>query len=240
MSESAGAERVLLEICIDTLQGAVAAQCGGADRLEVCGPLSVGGVTPSAGLLRTIAEKVQLPLMVMIRPRDGSFCYSSHALQTMLADIEHVKLCNAMGVVFGALDERGAVDVTACRDLCQAAQPLSITFHRAFDDCRDPHGAVEALIELQVDRILTSGQSHTALEGLELLANLHQRYGDRITIMPGCGITPSNVAKIARDSRCREFHASASTTRDGSARRETCEETVRALKQALVPASETP
>ena len=208
--------RRLVEVCIDSVESAVAAAAGGADRLEVCSALGEGGLTPTAGLMDVVRARVQIPLAVMIRPRAGDFCYSDDEFEVMRRDLVRLKEQGADMVVFGLLTPDGAVDVARTRDLMALARPLPVTFHRAFDMTRDPRAALETLIELGCERVLTSGQEKSVLEGLELIAELVRQAGSRIRVVPGGGITERNLPRILRECNAREFHVSASATRDSA------------------------
>ena len=198
-----------LEICIDSVEGAVAAQDGGADRVELCDNLVEGGTTPSAGTIRLAREHIDIGLNVIIRPRGGDFLYSDIEFEVMKRDIEVAAEYGADGVVIGLLNPDGSVDAERAGALVERARPLSVTFHRAFDVARDPTSALDALIGLGIDRVLTSGQEFSALEGLSLIAELVQRAGDRIIVMPGGEIDEENVAEVVGQSGAREVHVSA-------------------------------
>jgi copper homeostasis protein len=204
--------RIILEACVESVEAAVAAQEGGADRVELCANLLEGGTTPSAGTIQLAREKLGIGLNVMIRPRGGDFCYSDAEFEVMKLDVQLAKKLGADGVVFGILKENGAVDTLRTGELLELARPLSVTFHRAFDMARDPYEAIKDLIRLGIDRILTSGQDLSALEGLDLIADLVQKAGDRVVVMPGGGITERNVKKIALQSGAREVHVYAPMT----------------------------
>lgn len=199
-----------LEICIDGLASAQAAQAGGADRLEVCGPLALGGVTPSAGLVEQCLELNGLSVMMMIRPHAGGFCYDASEVDTMRRDIDWAKRLGVEGVVLGALRSDGRIDLPLCRRLIDAARPLSVTFHRAFDLTPDPLESLESLLELRVDRLLTSGQAASALAGASVIRRLVERAGDDLIVMAGAGIRGSNVTQLIQTTGVREVHASAS------------------------------
>jgi copper homeostasis protein len=205
-------DRILLEACVDSVEAAVAAQQGGADRVELCADLLEGGCTPSAGTIQLARKLLNIRMHVMIRPRGGDFCYSDVEFESMQLDIALAKQAGADGVVIGILNQGGSVDVERTRALIELARPLSVTFHRAFDVTRDPFEAMESLIGLGVDRILTSGQEPSVLEGLDLITELVKRAGDRIIIMPGAGITERNLRKIIAQSGAREFHVYAPKT----------------------------
>jgi copper homeostasis protein len=200
-------KRIILEMCIDAVDSAMAAQDGGADRVELCDNLLEGGTTPSAGTIAIARRKIDIGLNVMIRPRGGDFCYSDIEFETMKYDVEQAKQLGADGVVFGLLNEDGSVDVRRTKLLTDLARPLGVTFHRAFDMTRDAFQALEDLVKLGVDRILTSGQENSVLEGLDLITALVRQAGDRIIIMPGGGITERNIGKIVAQSGVKEVHA---------------------------------
>ena len=201
--------KVKLEICIDSVEGAVAAQEGGADRVELCDNLVEGGTTPSAGTIRLAREHIDIGLNVIIRPRGGDFLYSEIEFDVMKRDIEVAAEQDADGVVIGLLNSDGSVDTERARALVELARPLSVTFHRAFDVARDPTSALDALIGLGIDRVLTSGQEFSALEGLPLITDLVRQAGDRIIVMPGGEISEGNVAQVVGHSGAREVHVSA-------------------------------
>jgi copper homeostasis protein len=205
----------ILEVCVDSVEAAVAAQQGGADRVELCANLMEGGTTPSAGAIQHARRSIRIGLQVMIRPRGGDFCYSDADFEVMKLDIESARKSGADGVVFGILTPDGSVDEPRTRELIRLARPLSVTFHRAFDMSRDPFESLETLIRLGVDRLLTSGQEASALEGLDLIAHLVESAGNRIAVMPGGGITGTNFVRIVRESRASEIHVAALSLRDG-------------------------
>ena len=197
------------EICANSVASCIAAQEGGADRVELCAGIPEGGTTPSFGMIRNARENISIALNVIIRPRGGDFLYSESELREMVYDIQAAKELGADGLVFGCLRPDGSVDMEAMSVLMEAAGDTPVTFHRAFDHTSDPFKALEDIIALGCTRILTSGCRPTALEGAELLAGLVEKAGDRIIIMPGCGVREGNIAEIARLSGAREFHFSA-------------------------------
>ena len=203
-----------LEICLDSVESALIAQNAGADRIELCAALNVGGITPSAGMLRRVRELLRIPLMVMIRPRGGDFCYSEQELEVMHAEIALAKEYGADGVVLGILTPEGSVDVPRTRELVELARPLSVTFHRALDLTRDPFAALEDVIQCGAERILTSGQAATALEGLPLITALVEKASGRISIMPGVGINAGNIRSFLQIQGISEVHMSASGSVD--------------------------
>lgn len=198
----------LIEVCVEGPDAAVAAERGGADRVELCASLLEGGLTPSLGVLRATLDAVRIPVMAMVRPRGGDFLYSDLEFAAMLADIAAFRAAGAAGVVIGCLTPEGAVDAGRVGALVAAARPLSVTFHRAFDMARDPAAALEALIARGVDRVLTSGQRPTALAGLALLRALVAQAAGRIAVM-GCGdLTPGTIGTV-RAGGLPELHFAA-------------------------------
>lgn len=197
------------EICANSVASCIAAQEGGADRVELCAGIPEGGTTPSVGMIRQARASISIALNVIIRPRGGDFLYSESEIQEMLYDIKATKELGADGLVFGCLLPDGAVDMVNMRRLMDAAGATPVTFHRAFDHTSDPLKALEDIIKLGCARILTSGCMPTALEGAPLLAQLVEKSAGRIIIMPGCGVKEGNIAEIARLSGAREFHFSA-------------------------------
>ncbi|WP_375416176.1 copper homeostasis protein CutC [uncultured Hymenobacter sp.] len=198
-----------LEICAGSLASAQAAQAGGAHRIELCQNLEQGGITPSYGLIRAVRARLQLPVFVLIRPRPGHFVYSKDELAIMRADIEMCRELGCAGVVLGVLDAAGRVDVAQCRALLALAQPLEVTFHRAFDDCPDQFQALEDIIAVGCQRLLTSGGQPTAEAGQARLAALVKQAAGRLRLMPGAGLTAANVRALAAATGAQEFHASA-------------------------------
>ncbi len=203
------------EVAVDSLESALTAQDCGADRVEFCADLGSGGITPSLGAVQLALERLQIPIHVMIRPRRGDFLYTEAEFEAMRRDIELVKSAGAHGVVFGILLADGGVDIERTSTLVETARPLSVTFHRAFDMCRDPRATLSQLIDMGVDTLLTSGQAETAAEGIPLIAELVARAEGRIEIMPGAGINPGNIGRIAEATGARSFHFSGKETVDG-------------------------
>jgi copper homeostasis protein len=206
---------VTFEICVDSAEGAVAAQQGGGHRVELCSDLLEGGLTPSHGTLETARARLRIPIMAMVRPRGGDFCYSEVEFEVMRRDLLAAKALGADGVVIGLLRPDGTVDAERTAELVALARPLPVTFHRAFDMTRDPFEALDTLISLGVDRLLTSGQEPSVLEGLDLIVDLVERAEGRIIIMPGGGITATTVAKIAAAAGVRELHFASLEAREG-------------------------
>lgn len=199
-------EDVKIEICLDSVASAIAAESGGADRVELADNLLEGGTTPSDGMLRVVRERVAIGIQMMIRPRGGDFCYSEDEYAVMEADVRRAREQGADGVVFGILNPDGTVDTDRCARLRELAGPMNATFHRAFDVTPDPHVAFENLVEIGFDRVLTSGQAPTVWEGLDLIVELVDRAGDRIVVMPGGDLREDSVGKFRQKSGAREFH----------------------------------
>lgn len=197
---------ILIEAAVESAEGAIAAERGGADRIELCANLTEGGTTPSAGTIGVALARVGVPIFVMIRPRGGDFLYSSIELSVMMRDIATARTLGAHGVVLGVLAADGTVDVERTRALVEAARPLPVTFHRAFDLASSLNDALDALIESGISRVLTSGGAARAGDGIEQIASLVQRGGDRITVMPGGGISAANAGQIIGRTGVREIH----------------------------------
>ena len=197
-----------LESCCTDVEQIRRAQEAGARRIELCEKLAVGGVTPSAELLKAAISVAKVPVNVLVRPRGGDFVFSAAEADTMRRDIELCREAGAAAVVIGALDSRGDVDMPLMRRLCDAASGMSVTFHRAFDVCADPLAAFEDVLALGCDRLLTSGHESDAFKGRFFIAELVERAAGRIIVMPGCGVRRSNIARIAADTGAVEFHAS--------------------------------
>ncbi|CAG8632892.1 cutC copper transporter [Gigaspora rosea] len=201
------------EVCVDSVISAIHAENGGASRVELCDNLVEGGTTPSSGMISMVLKRLKIPVMVMIRPRGGDFCYSEEEFEVMCLDIQHVKILGAHGVVFGVLKPDGSVDVERVTKLVEVASPMKVTFHRAFDMTNDPFKALNDIISIgNIQRILTSGCDSTVLEGLEIIVQLVKQAQDQIIIMPGGGIRESNISRILATTYLQEIHVSASTT----------------------------
>lgn len=205
--------KILLEAPVFTVEAAVKAAEYGIDRLELCSDYGEGGETPSAGMLAFLKEKLDVPIFVMLRPRGGDFVYSSEELYVMKKDIAIFKNLGADGFVFGVLDQNGQVDGEACKYLVNLAGDLPCTFHRAFDITADKKIALNAVIDLGFQRILTSGGENDVTQGLETILELLQMAKDDIIIMPGGGSRPEHVAQLNRYGLLREIHASCKSHR---------------------------
>ncbi len=200
--------RILLEICVASLDYARAAERAGADRIELCSDLDCGGVTPSARLMEAAREELQIPIHVLIRPRAGDFAYSAREFLTMRKAIEKAKDTKMDGIVVGILDRNSRIDVVRTRELVELAHPLPVTFHRAFDDTRCGQDSMEAVMQTGARRLLTSGCRPKAPQSLSMLARLVKNAKDRLIVMPGSGITPANVIQVAGATSAQEIHAS--------------------------------
>ena len=197
---------MLIEACVDTLQSALHAEAGGADRVELCADLADAGTTPSHGTLRLALEQLKIPVFPMIRPRGGGFVYDDQEVAVMGADLRHARDLGAPGAVIGSLTSAGDIDEDTTASLRTVASGLELTFHRAFDVCRDPEASLEVLIRLGIDRVLTSGQARSAWEGRELLRRLVAQAAGRITILAGGGIDEANAADLIRATGVVELH----------------------------------
>lgn len=199
---------VIFELCAETIEGCIAAAEGGADRIELCSDLHVGGLTPCWSLLAEAGRTTSLPLHVLIRPRAGNFCYSKAEVEIMLRDIDYAKQIGASGVVLGALTADCNIDLALTRLLVQASRPMDVTFHRAFDQTPSPPAALEAIVELGCDRVLTSGGHSDVLIGASALQALVVQAGSRINIAVGGGLRFNNASSVARITNATHFHGS--------------------------------
>lgn len=200
----------LFEICANSVESCLAAQEGGADRVELCAGIPEGGTTPSWGEIKQARQLLNTTrLHVIIRPRGGDFVYSELEAERMLTDINACRDLGADGVVFGCLTREGKVDVPLCQRLIKACQGMSVTFHRAFDRTKFPCEALETIIQLGFERILTSGQEPTAELGIPLLRKLQEQANGRIILLAGCGVNEGNIRRIWQETGIREYHFSA-------------------------------
>ncbi|HZQ19480.1 MAG TPA: copper homeostasis protein CutC [Terriglobales bacterium] len=202
---------ITIEICADSVESALAAQRGGAGRIELCGGLAEGGTTPSSGLISTVRSKVSIPIYVMVRPRAGDFYYGPDDFETMEQDVLIAKQLGADGVVFGVLKEDGRVDVQKTRHLVALARPMKVTFHRAFDMALDLSEGLEAVIAAGADRLLTSGGEQRVEDGLDTVKSLTAAASGRIAMMACGGISAQNVCHVIAATGVNELHASASS-----------------------------
>jgi len=208
---------LLFELCADSLEAAVIAQAAGADRMELCQELAIGGVTPSDSLLAATLRAVSIPVYVLIRPRGGDFVYTSAEFEQMRGQIEHAKGAGAAGVAIGVLLPDGRVDVERTQELVELARPLHVTFHRAFDETRDLDEALEDVILTGADCLLTSGGAANVLEGAEQIGRLNRLAGDRLEVMAGGGLRLANLPEVVRRSRVTCLHGSLSRARNNGA-----------------------
>ncbi|HKT30609.1 copper homeostasis protein CutC [Dyella sp.] len=238
-------QQALLEIAAGTLASALAAQEGGADRVELCSSLAEGGITPSYGMLAVVRERVRIPVYVLVRPRAGDFLYDDADFEMMRRDIETCVSLGFDGVVIGALDADGHVD-PRCRELVHAAGKLGVTFHRAIDASANVSRALDDVMALGCERVLTSGGCANALAGAQVIAGLVKQAGDRVKVMAGAGIRSGNLAEVMRLTGAHECHGSARAVVKSSMRylnpalkdlapdiEQTSVEEVQAMKQQL-------
>jgi copper homeostasis protein len=202
----------LLEICVETLEAALAAARGGADRIELCENLAIGGVTPSAELMRAVRAKIHIAIFAMIRPRGGDFFYSAEEFAGLARDVSQARNCGMDGVVFGLLRADRRVDIERTRELVELARPLPVTFHRAFDGAPDLRAALEDVVASGAARILTSGGMPSAQQGVGTISELVAAAGKRIGILAGGGINAANLEQVLQGTRAREFHSGLSST----------------------------
>ncbi len=201
--------KVLLEICCGSIDDAIQADAGGADRVELCSALFLGGLTPSLGTLQEAKRRLKIPVIMMIRPRSGGFCYTEAEMATMERDVEAAVANGADGIVFGILDPDGKIDIRRSTRLRKLIGERQAVFHRAFDVTPDPFAALEQLVDVGITRVLTSGQKNSVPEGIDLIKRLIERAGDRIEVLPGGGIAPYNMKEVVERTGCRQVHLTA-------------------------------
>lgn len=226
--------KYLLEISVESVEAAMAAERGGAHRIEFCSNAREGGTTPSSELLCAVRERVRLPIFSMVRPRAGGFVYSDAEFEAMRHDIEVAKKSQMDGVVLGLLEAQGRIDVERSAQLVEQARPLLVTYHRAFDECTDLRKSLEDVIKTGVARLLTSGGKRTAPEALGVLGELVRMAGERLTVMPGSGLHAGNIREAVERIGAREYHAGlSSVVADPTANIDAFEEEVRRFAAAL-------
>lgn len=199
---------MILEVCVDSFKSLKIAKDAGADRIELCSALNIGGLTPSYGLMEQAKEIEDVEIFSMIRPRSGDFLYNNEEFETMKKDVKLVKKMGFQGIVLGILLENGKIDLERMKEMVEIAKPLKVVLHRAFDDADEPEKDIPVLIDMGIIRILTSGQRKNALEGADYIAKIQKDFGDKITIMPGAGISAENIEEIHNKVNCRHYHMS--------------------------------
>ena len=204
---------ITIEVCLEDIESAIAAQLGGANRVELCDNLTVGGTTPSIGLIKQVRQQIEIDLQVIVRPRGGDFCYTNLEFEVMKSDVEAVKSAGANGIVIGILNPDATIDIQRTQELVRLAEPLPVTFHRAFDYTPDPFLSLEILADNGVSRILSSGQATSALKGVRLLKQLKRNARDRVSIIAGGGVNSQNAPIIVKEAKVTEVHAGSSCVR---------------------------
>ena len=203
---------IQIEICCGSIDDVIEAEIGGADRVELCSALFLGGLTPSMGTVLEAKSRLKIPVMVMIRPRDGGFCYSEAEMASMERDAELAVANGVDGVVFGMLHPDGTVDSERCQRILKQIGNKQKVFHRAFDVTPDPYRAMDEIVDLGFTRILTSGQEDSVLDALPAIRRLIEYAGDRIEILPGGGILPDSIPQVMQETKCRQIHLTAFKT----------------------------
>lgn len=200
-----------LEICCYTAESAILAEAAGAHRIELCDNYAEGGTTPSFATIQKVVDNLEVPVNVIVRPRGGDFLYSELEYAIIKEDVRKIEELGANGVVVGFLTANGEIDLSRTEAIMELADNMEVTFHRAFDMCKDPYKALDQLIELGVIRILTSGRMNSALEGADLIGKLVQRAQNNIIIMPGGGVNEKNISELIHSTNALEYHSSAKT-----------------------------
>lgn len=206
--------KYLLETCVDSVQSAIEAEKGGADRVELCSNLVIGGTSPGESLFRQVRESTGLKIRTLLRPRFGDFCYDKYEFQTLRDEVRMFRKLGADGVVIGILNPDGTLNLEQMRALCEEAGDMGITLHRAFDVCRDPYETMEQCVELGIDTILTSGQKSSAWEGRDLIAELVEKSAGRIEILAGAGINAETIEKLITYTKASAYHMSGKIVKD--------------------------
>ena len=207
--------KYVLEVACFNVQSCFIAQEAGADRIEFCADYKVGGITPTPKDILEVRKLVHISLHVIIRPRGGNFIYSNEEIELMKHDILFCKQHHIDGVVFGILNSDNTININANKELVELAKPMSVTFHRAIDECIDIETAFNEIIELGFDKVLTSGGEKNALQGIETLKMCQEKFGNKINIIAGGGIRNNNIALIAKETKCKQFHSAALIDNDG-------------------------
>lgn len=210
--------KILIEVCVDNTESVYKASSSGADRLELCSALALGGLTPSKGLIEYAVSHCKVPVFTLIRPRLGDFLFSAAEFQVIKSDIFSAKVAGVKGIVTGMLNPDGTIDTCRLKEVIEISHPLSVTFHRAFDMVRDQFEALEKLIELGCHRVLTSGGNKSAAKGSSVIAQLNRQADGRIIVMPGAGINEQNLSELIEVTECEEYHMSLSMITKGRMR----------------------
>lgn len=208
--------KFILEACVDSPESAIAAWQGGADRLELCGHLIIGGVTPDEWLFQKVREVCGLPVRVLIRPRFGDFCYTDLEFEIMEAQVKHFRELGADAVVIGCLKPDGRLDMEKMKRLMDQARAMDVTLHRAFDVCKDPYEALEQAVSLGIGTILTSGQESSCMKGSECLRRLNEQAAGRITLMAGAGVSADMIERLYPLTGLTAYHMSGKKVEDSS------------------------
>ncbi len=198
----------ILEVCVDSVESALAAAGGGADRIELCSNLIIGGTTPSEALLKEVRKVTDIPIRVLIRPRFGDFCYTKYEFSIIKEEVKMFRKLGADGIVIGILKPDGNLDINRIKILIKEAGGMAVTLHRAFDVCKNPYETLERVKYLGIDTILTSGQKNHCIDGKELLKDLVEQAGDKIEIMIGGGVNAEAISQLAPYTGARAFHMS--------------------------------
>ena len=207
MTDTPSKEKKTLEICCFSAESAIKAAKAGADRIELCDNYSEGGTSPSYGAVKRTLDQLEIPVNVIVRPRGGDFLYSPFEYEIVKEDVRALKELQANGVVIGFLQPNGDIDLEKTREMVELAGPMEVTFHRAFDMCRNPLKALEQLKDTGITRILTSGARYNVTEGIDLLTELVQNAGDALSIMPGCGVNVHTLPQLIEETHAREYHS---------------------------------
>jgi copper homeostasis protein len=225
--------KIIFEACVESIESAIEAEEAGADRIELCSDLDIGGITPSYELIKAAIEKLTIPINILVRPRGGDFVYSKQEFDIMKRDVILCRDNDVNGIVIGILLPDHSIDKERTFQLADIAQPMSITFHRAFDQSVNPFEALAALIDLKVDRLLTSGQETNAFNGMETIKKLNEYAKNRIIIMPGGGVNENNIVEIIKHTSVKEIHGSSRIQLPGSNKKSFSKEKLSAMLKAI-------
>ncbi len=209
---SAAAGRIMVEACVGSLAGAQIAELAGADRIELNSALELDGLTPSAGLVQRVVHDIRIPVIAMARPRSGKFCYSDDEWETLKSDVRWLLNHGVDGIAFGCLDPGGQVDLARCREIRAMAESHLLVFHKAFDEATDWSLGLERLVEAGLNRVMTSGQQPTAMDGLSTIQALVRQAAGRIEVLPAGRVSSENAVKIVSETGCNQLHGSFSSS----------------------------